>query len=149
MPVALVPRPAHTRYPPSGCDALAPPPAMDPTETGHRRLLRLTQGVAFAFLIAFTLHALFWRGDGLDGFFNDWVYNGLVVASAVLCLTRAVRRRSDRLAWALIGVALSMWASAELLNTFYLSHLSNPPYPSIADGLWLGFYPPAYVALVL
>ncbi|MEA2449769.1 MAG: hypothetical protein QOG63_1701 [Thermoleophilaceae bacterium] len=117
--------------------------------TGPRRILRLSQALAFAFLAAFALHALLWNGDSLDGFFNDWVYNGLVVLSAAWCLIRAAVQRRDRLPWALIGIALSMWAGAELINTLYLDHLAEPPYPSIADALWLGFYPPAYVALVL
>jgi diguanylate cyclase (GGDEF)-like protein len=122
---------------------------MDGTATGSRRILRLSQGVAFAFLAAFVLHALFWRGTALDGFFNDWVYNGLVVASAVSCLLRAAIRAEDRLAWLLLGIALAFWAAAELVNTFYVNGLASPPYPSIADGLWLAFYPFAYVALVL
>jgi diguanylate cyclase (GGDEF)-like protein len=122
---------------------------MDSNGTGSRRALRTIWGVVFAFLVAYALHTLFWRGGSLDGFFNDWVYNGLVVISAASCLVRAALHRTYRIAWALIGAGLSLWAAAELTNTFYLSTLAAPPYPSIADALWLGFYPLAYIALVL
>src|SRR5829696_3436544 len=103
---------------------------MDPIGTGSRRTLRLTQGVAFAFLAAFSLHAIFWRGSALEGFFNDWVYNGLVIGAAVSCLLRAVRVKVDRSPWMLLGVALGLWAGAEITNTLYLSKLEYPPYPS-------------------
>jgi two-component system, cell cycle response regulator len=121
---------------------------MDPIGTGSRRFLRFTQGVAFAFLAAFSLHAVFWRGGALDGFFNDWVYNGLVLTAAASCLVRAVRHRIDRVPWALLGLALALWAAAEITNTVYLSKLVEPPYPSISDAMWLAFYPASYVALV-
>jgi two-component system cell cycle response regulator len=109
----------------------------------------MAQGVTFALLLAFALHAALWHGDHLDGFFNDWVYNGLVVAAAGFCLVRAARYRVDRLPWLLLGLALSLWAGAEITSTAYLAKLDDPPYPSIADALWLGFYPVTYLALVL
>src|SRR4051794_30092359 len=122
---------------------------MDGTKTGTGRFLRLTQGVAFAFLAAFAAHALFWRGDGLDGFFNDWVYNGLVVTAAASCIVRAARHGGDRLPWGLLGLGLLLWSAAEIANTFYVSKRDPVPYPSISDVLWIAFYPAAYVALVL
>ena len=105
--------------------------------------------MAFAFLVAFALHAQFARGGALDTFFNDWVYNGLVVGAAALCLLRAAKVPGDRLPWALLGLALSLWAGAEITSTVYLAKLPEPPYPSIADALWLAFYPVTYMALVL
>ena len=122
---------------------------MDPIGTGSRRILRLSQGVAFALLAAFAVHALFWRGSALDGFFNDWVYNGLVIGAATSCLLRAWRVKVDRMPWTLLGIALALWAGAEITNTLYLSKLEYPPYPSIADAMWLAFYPASYFALVM
>src|SRR3954454_3269630 len=122
---------------------------MDGTKTGSGRFLRLTQGGAFAFLAAFAAHALFRRGDGLEGFFSDWVYNGLVLTAAASCLVRSARRRGDRLPWGLLGLGLLLWSGAEITNTVYVSKLDPVPYPSISDALWLAFYPAAYVALVL
>ncbi len=118
------------------------------TNTTHR-FLRVTQGVAFVLLAAFTLHAALWRGDGLDSFFNDWVYNALVLTAAASCLVRAARVREQRTPWLLLGVGLTLWSAAEITNTLYLSKLDSPPYPSIADAMWLAFYPASYVALVL
>jgi two-component system, cell cycle response regulator len=122
---------------------------MDGTGTALRRFARLTQGVALALLIAFFVHATFWRDDSLSGFFNDWVYNALVLVAAASALTRAVRVRRDRAAWLLIGGALAFWAAAEITSTVYIADQANPPYPSISDAMWLVFYPASYLALIL
>jgi diguanylate cyclase (GGDEF)-like protein len=124
---------------------------MDQLDTPTRpgRLLRATQGLALAGLVAFTAHAALGHGDGLERFFDDWVYNGLVVCSAAWCLTRAVRVRAQRGAWLLLGLGLGSWAAAELTNTLYLSTLANPPFPSIADAMWLAFYPASFAGLLL
>jgi diguanylate cyclase (GGDEF)-like protein len=124
---------------------------MDPPHPIPRpgRLLRATQVLALAALLAFAAHAAFRRGDGLESFFDDWVYNGLVLTAAAWCLARAVRVREQRGAWAMIGLGLALWAAAEVTNTVYLSSLANPPYPSIADALWLAFYPASFAGLLL
>src|SRR3954454_4227198 len=117
--------------------------------TTSRRFARLTGGVALAFLIAFFAHALFRKGDGLDGFFNDWVYNGLVLVAAASALTRGVRIRENRAAWFFLGGGLALWSAAEITSTVYVAKLPTPPYPSISDAMWLAFYPASYIALVL
>jgi two-component system, cell cycle response regulator len=122
---------------------------MDPIGIHSRRPLRLAQGIVFALLLAFALQALLWRGGRFDDLFNDWVYNGLIVSAGASCLVRAVVSPIDRLAWGLLAGAVGLWASAEITSTVYLAHLETPPYPSIADAMWLAFYPASYAALVL
>src|SRR4051812_40940263 len=116
----------------------------------RRRFLRAFQIVCWLWLAAFSVHAVFdVGGHGLDSFFNDWVYNALILAAAASCVVRAVRVPVDRAAWFLLGFGLTAWAAAEIYNTVYLSKLADPPYPSISDALWLTFYPSSYVAFVL
>jgi two-component system cell cycle response regulator len=79
----------------------------------------------------------------------DLLYDGVLVLSAVLCLARAATRRRDRLAWGLVGLSMLCWAAGELYWTYSLANAAEQPFPSVADGLWLAFYPPVYVALVL
>ena len=88
-------------------------------------------------------------GDALAPFFNDYLYNGLVLVAAVSCIVRAVRVPGQRAAWALFGAGLGAWAAAEVYYSFFLSNLEEPPYPSLSDGLWLSFYPAAYAAMAL
>src|SRR2546423_1315131 len=121
-----------------------------PTRRQPHPFLRTVQVLTFLVLGLFALHTGFGLGGkSLDGFFNDWVYNGLVLVSAASCLIRAVRVREHRAAWMVLGAGLVAWTAAEIYNTVVLSHLEDPPYPSLSDYLWLAFYPMSYIALVM
>jgi diguanylate cyclase (GGDEF)-like protein len=115
-----------------------------------RRFLRAVQAASFLALVAYALHVgVGLGGAGMGSFFTDYVYNGLVLVAAASCLVRAARVRTRRAAWLFLGVGLLSWAVAEVYNSFYLSNLEEPPYPSPSDAFWLAFYPATYVALVL
>jgi diguanylate cyclase (GGDEF)-like protein len=88
-------------------------------------------------------------GQGSDGFFQDWVYNALVLSAALSCLVRGFVSRAERARWLSLGGGLLCLFGGELYYTLHLSHLANPPYPSLADGLYIAFYPAGYAALVL
>jgi two-component system cell cycle response regulator len=115
-----------------------------------RTFLRVTQVAAFLALVAYTLHV--WKGfggDGLAGFFENYLYNGLILVAAASCLTRAIRVPGRRIAWALLGAGLLSWSAAELYNSFYLSKLEEPPYPALNDAFYIAFYPLTYAALAM
>ncbi|HMG98341.1 MAG TPA: hypothetical protein VK546_05420, partial [Gaiellales bacterium] len=104
-------------------------------------------GVATAFSAT---HAAFGLGaPGLDGFSDQWVYTSIEFLAVGLCAARALRRRADRGAWLLISAALLAWTGGDLVWTLWLDNVANPPYPSLADALYLGFYPAMYVGLTL
>jgi hypothetical protein len=107
--------------------------------------------VAMGLAIAFhALHAVFGLGHPwLDGFTKDGLYTAIECVAVGVCFARALRRRSDRAAWLLISVALLMWTGGDFLWTIWLERVANPPYPSIADVLYLATYPAFYVALLL
>lgn len=95
-------------------------------------------------------HAVFGLGGhALDSFTNNWVYTGIEVIAVVVCASRVMRKRNDRWAWALVTFGLLTWTGGDLLWTVWLGNLSNPPFPSVADGLYLAWYPAVYVALML
>jgi two-component system, cell cycle response regulator len=85
----------------------------------------------------------------LGTLFDEGVHDALVLVGAALAAARALRRRDDRLAWALIALAIACYGAAEILYYALLSGLESPPYPSVCDLLWLAFYPLSYTALVL
>ena len=116
----------------------------------RRRFLRVGQGAAFALLVAYTLNAGFGAREGaVYDFFNNWVYNALVLTAAASCLTRAVRVPGGRAPWIVLGCGLLLWSGAEIYNTLYLSKMEEPPYPSVSDLMWLAFYPASYVTILL
>ena len=101
-----------------------------------RTFLRAIQVGSFLALLAYGLHVgVGLGGDGLEPFFTDYVYNALVLVAAASCLVRAVRVREHRAAWAFLGVGLLSWAGAEIYNSFHLSKMEEPPYPSYSDAL--------------
>jgi hypothetical protein len=64
-----------------------------------------------------------------------------------MCALRTAWLAADRAAWVAITVGLAFWAAGEICYDFV--YAGAPPYPSIADVFYLGFYPPLYVGLVL
>jgi diguanylate cyclase (GGDEF)-like protein len=101
-------------------------------------------------LLAYAANVALGLGSpGLDGFFDDYVYTGLIVAAGVICVTRGVAVREERAAWLVMGAGLMAWAAGEISWTLLVADDPNPPYPSVADVLYLAFYPASYTSLLL
>src|SRR5215213_6291183 len=101
-------------------------------------------------LLAYVAHTAFGLGSpSLDDFFEDWVYCGLIVAAGAICVARGVSFPEERAAWLVMGAGLLAWAAGEVTWTLTLAGDPDPPYPSVADLLYLAFYPASYTALLL
>ncbi len=106
--------------------------------------------VTGAGLAAYAAHVgLGFGGQRSDSFFQDWLYNALVLSAALSCLVRGFASRAERARWLSLGGGLLCLFGGELYYTLHLSQLADPPYPSLADGLYLAFYPAGFAALVL
>ena len=88
-------------------------------------------------------------GHALDSLTNNWVYMAIEFIAVAACAARVMQRRDQRLAWTLMTLALACWSAGDLLWTVWLDHLSNPPFPSIADLFYLLMYPLMYASLML
>jgi diguanylate cyclase (GGDEF)-like protein len=88
-------------------------------------------------------------GSGLDGFFQGWVYDSLILAAAASCLVKGAVDQNERPRWLCMGSALLAFFAGELYYTLHLSKLDEPPFPSLADAFYLAWYPAAYVGLVV
>jgi two-component system cell cycle response regulator len=107
--------------------------------------LTMAGGVVLEALVALTGLG----GPGLSSFCDKGVYTGIEVLAVVVCATRVVRRRDDRLAWGLMTFALVAWTGGDLLWTLWLDNLATAPYPSVADVAYLLMYPAVYGSLML
>ena len=88
-----------------------------------------------------------WQGIPTTPF--EYLYNAVLVGSAVLWMIRAAVRSSERMAWTMMGVALALYAAGNIYWQLALSDLAAAPYPSLADALWLGVCPSFYLGVVL
>ena len=119
------------------------------TRTVPRRSSIIVAGIALLWC-AFALNAAVGLGGpGVDAFFNNWVYNALMVAAGAACIARAVVYRAERLAWSIMGVGILFRVQVEVYYTLFLLDLDTVPIPSPADVGYLAFYPASYIALVL
>ena len=113
-------------------------------------VVRVVQAVALLGLLAYAAHSMFGLGsDSPTGLFEGWIYNGVIVAGALLALLRALTTPADRAAWAALGAGLAFWAAGTILYTVDPSNLTDGPFPSASDLMWLVFYPAGFVTLLM
>jgi two-component system, cell cycle response regulator len=85
----------------------------------------------------------------LNDFFDNWLYDAVIVSGAMSCLLRAGRKREERLPWLLLGIGLAFNAAGEIYYSLVYGLSGNVPTPSFNDVLYLSYYPGAYAGLVL
>jgi diguanylate cyclase (GGDEF)-like protein len=110
----------------------------------------LRRSTAALLVCAFVLYAAqVFAHNPFGATVDSLLYDGLIVAGALICLARVIANPADRLAWGLVGGGMLTWAAADVYNTLVLAKLDAPPYPSLADAGWLVYYPTNYVAVLL
>jgi diguanylate cyclase (GGDEF)-like protein len=79
----------------------------------------------------------------------DWLYNALEIGGTAVCAARAVARRRDRAAWSAIAVGLAFYSAGDLYYSLAWGDANTVPVPSMADALYLSFYPFVYLGIAL
>lgn len=85
---------------------------------------------------------------GADAFFDDWLYNAVILAATLLTLWRGAVVAEDRVPWLLMGAGLACWFAGDVWWTIHAND-AEVPIPSLADGFYLAMYGPVSVAVVL
>jgi diguanylate cyclase (GGDEF)-like protein len=80
---------------------------------------------------------------------NGWAVDGFEIVVSLLCILRGLLRQPGRLAAVALGLGFLSWAIGDTLATAYTVAGTFPTGPSWTDVFWLGFYPFAYVGVVL
>jgi two-component system, cell cycle response regulator len=112
-------------------------------------VLRACWWAAAVLLAAFVVQAATGLGGAVEGLFQDYVYNFLLLTGAGFCLWRGAAFREERAAWLVMGAGILSWTAADVLWTAIYGGDASPPHPSVSDGLWLLFYPAVCVTLLL
>jgi diguanylate cyclase (GGDEF)-like protein len=79
----------------------------------------------------------------------DWLYNALEFGAVGLCGARALTRRRDRAAWLAVTIGMAFFAAADMYYSLAWGDADTVPFPSLADALYLSFYPAVYVGIGL
>jgi two-component system cell cycle response regulator len=122
---------------------------LSPMSSRLSRATIVVERAAIVLLGAFTVHTIVPAGGSVAHFFDYRVYYVLVAAAAFLTIARAIASPLHRGAWIALAAAVSSYAIAEFLWLLLYSGDASVPYPSIADGFYLAFYPLSYVGLLL
>ena len=87
------------------------------------------------------------RPPGLD----TWFYSIVLVLTSLLALARPLLVRRNRLAWALVALAVTSWSLGDIYWEVKFSNYAaeDIPVPSLADAFYIGLYPLAYLGFVL
>ena len=100
--------------------------------------------VIAVWLGAYELYVVVDPGLDFGPVFSRFAHDVVLVAAAVICLTRAVTG-TERTAWALIGAGVLAWSVGEIYYTAVLWTDPSPPLPSAADAGFL-LFPPLVLA---
>jgi diguanylate cyclase (GGDEF)-like protein len=81
----------------------------------------------------------------LDG----WSVDAVELIAGGLCVAQGFMRTRGRAVPLVLGASLLSWALGDVVLTIESFNGATPPTPSLADAFYLGFFPLAYVAVVL
>ena len=108
--------------------------------------VRAWQAVGIAALMVFVLHVCFHVGGPASTDAYNWMYDAPIVWGTVAVVARALFVAEERLQWSLFALGMVTWAAADI---YYNANADTIGYPSIADALYLAYYPLAYAAVLL
>jgi len=103
-------------------------------------------GTLLAFYAAVIIGEL--GGAPLQDAAGRWVYDAVVLGSALVVLWRVLMIETERRAWLFLGAGMLLWALGQTYYSVVLYYASPAPFPSPADLLFLAFYPASFLALV-
>jgi hypothetical protein len=78
---------------------------------------------------------------GAGTLFNDVFHDAVLGCAAVLCLARGFGDTRWRPVSLAFGLGLVSWTAGDVLWAILYADDPAPPYPSVADVLWLAWYP--------
>jgi diguanylate cyclase (GGDEF)-like protein len=112
----------------------------------HGRWITSTRAASAAGLAVFAVYTVLAPPDArFSTFFNNWVYDGLMVLACIVVGSHAYLVRKERAAWTVITLALVSWTFGELWYVIF----EPETYPSMADAGFITFYLLLYVGIVL
>jgi diguanylate cyclase (GGDEF)-like protein len=127
-------------------EPLAAAPNVRPPRVAAPLTVRVALGVLLAGVAVFALSTLVRPGPGRITVLDSWWEVGLEFLAAGLVALRAWRVSAERRAWLCIAAGMTATAMGSVV---YAVWVPEGTLPSIADAVYLAFYPLVYTGLVL
>lgn len=112
--------------------------------------IRLLYGLMAVALLAYMVDLILGGPTGsYPGWLSGWGVDAFELLAAVMIVVRGIARPRDRRYALLLGAAACSWAIGDFTMTAETLHGATPPTISLANYLWAGFYPLAYMAVMV
>jgi signal transduction histidine kinase len=79
------------------------------------------------------------KGLGLDPR-SWWPLGAFALAAGLVCGLRAALTRRERLVWGLLALGMATSGAGWTTWAALYEHQASPPYPSVADALWIPYF---------
>ena len=111
--------------------------------------IKLTYWVLGLILAAYTV-SLFVRANGAGWTWLDgWGVSSFELLASLLVIARAARSDRYKNLAVVLGIGMCFWALGDFAMTYDTLNGATPPDISLANILWIGFFPFAYVAVMM
>jgi diguanylate cyclase (GGDEF)-like protein len=114
-----------------------------------RTKIWIVYGLMGGLLAGYLGHLLFRRHDQYSSLVDGWLVAAFEIVAAGLCLAKGFLSRRGRAVALVLGAALLSWSIGDVTLTAESVGGATPSTPSLADAFYIGFFPLAYVAVVL
>ncbi|MGH2886532.1 MAG: hypothetical protein ACRDPA_28185, partial [Solirubrobacteraceae bacterium] len=123
----------------------APPPHEGPSDA-----VKAGYGLLIFVLLAFTISVIVRGPNGASYTWLDgWGVDAFELVASVLIVIRGVLRPQDRKYALWLGFGCVAWAIGDFAMTFETLNNGSPATISLANYLWAGFFPLAYVGVMV
>jgi methyl-accepting chemotaxis protein len=112
---------------------------------GTKALYALLGLILFGYAVSLVVRANGASTNWLDG----WGVSSFELFVSLLVLGKAAVSPRDRGFCLALGIGMCLWALGDFAMTYESIHNANPPTPVLANYLWAGFFPLAYVGVMM
>jgi methyl-accepting chemotaxis protein len=117
--------------------------------TGTGTGVKATYWVLGLILLGYAV-SLVVRANGADTpLVDDWGTSAYELLASILVLIRGAVSPRDRRFCLALGTGMALWAIGDFHVTYVSLHNDSVPTPVLANYLWAGFFPLAYVGVML
>jgi methyl-accepting chemotaxis protein len=111
--------------------------------------IKALYGLLGLILVGYAISLVVRANGASTTWLDGWGVCAFELFASVLVLVRAAVSPKDRGFCLALGTGMCLWALGDFAMTYEGLHNANPPTPVLANYLWVGFFPLAYVGVMM